>query len=226
MEPRQKDLLTRKTIILFLIGVALIAGIVFLSVKYRPYYSSFTSDSTTWTFFDDDTLPPSGDEGVHPEVPVIPPPTPSKKIPRRQTKDDSVEIDLEIDDTIEPDLNEDLRPFPPVEPVHTIVDKPASFPGGVDGFREYLQRNLKYPIQASRNEIEGRVYVEFIVEKNGRLSEVKSIKGIGNGCDEEAVRLVSSSRPWKPAVHHGDTVRQKVVFPVEFDLPKRRRNNK
>ena len=72
--------------------------------------------------------------------------------------------------------------------------------------------------EARKKGIEGRVFVEFIVEKDGEVSNIKVIKGIGYGCDEEALKAVSSFTDWQPGVQRGKPVRQKMVMPITFKM--------
>lgn len=110
--------------------------------------------------------------------------------------------------------------FLPIEDkeVFTIVEESAKPIGGMTEFYEYISRTLEYPKQARRLGISGRVFIEFIVDKNGNLTEVTSIKGIGGGCDTEAVRVISNSPPWKPGKQRGKAVKQKIVLPITFHL--------
>ncbi len=103
--------------------------------------------------------------------------------------------------------------------VFTIVEKPAGFPGGLDAFTHYMSKNLKYPQQAQRLGVEGRVFVQFIVEKDGSLSDVHVVKGIGAGCDTEAKRIVEDSPNWTPGEIDGKPVRMKMVQNIYFKLP-------
>jgi TonB family protein len=98
------------------------------------------------------------------------------------------------------------------------VDEPASFPGGIHAWGNDLNKNLKYPKQAQRMGIEGRVFVQFIVEKDGSLSNVKVVKGIGGGCDEEALRFVINQPKWIPGKQNGQPVRQKMIQNILFKL--------
>ena len=77
---------------------------------------------------------------------------------------------------------------------------------------------MKYPAQARRMGIEGRVFVEFIINKDGSLTEIKFIKGIGAGCDEEAVRVIQSAPAWNPAKQRGKAVKQRYTLPIIFKL--------
>jgi protein TonB len=98
------------------------------------------------------------------------------------------------------------------------VEDPATFPGGIAAFYEYLKKNLNYPNQAKRMGIEGRVFVQFVVEKDGSLTDIHVVKGIGAGCDEEAVRVLKNSPKWKPGKQRGKAVRQKMIQNILFKL--------
>jgi periplasmic protein TonB len=86
------------------------------------------------------------------------------------------------------------------------------------GFYSLVGQNIKYPKSARRLGIEGRVFIQFIVEKDGSLSDIKCIKGIGGGCDEEAERVISLSKKWTPGKQRGKIVKQKMVLPIMFKL--------
>ena len=103
-----------------------------------------------------------------------------------------------------------------VDEIFTIVEESASFPGGIQAFYEYLGKELKYPRQAQRMGIEGRVFVQFVVERDGSLTDIQVVKGIGAGCDEEAVRVLKNSPKWKPGKQRGKPVRQKMIQNILF----------
>lgn len=98
------------------------------------------------------------------------------------------------------------------------VNESATFPGGVNAWNKYLESNLKYPDEAISNGVEGRVFIQCIVEKNGKGTDIFVIKGIGAGCDEEALRLIKEMPRWIPAKKDGRIVRQKIVFNIHFSL--------
>lgn len=102
--------------------------------------------------------------------------------------------------------------------VFTIVEQTASPKGGMVAFYEYLGGNLSYPTDARRAGIQGRVFIEFVVNKDGSLSDLRILKGIGGGCDEEALRIVSASPAWNPGMQKGNPVRQRMVLPIIFKL--------
>jgi TonB family protein len=101
---------------------------------------------------------------------------------------------------------------------YSVIGETAQPPGDLQSFYAFIGKNMKYPVKARRMGVEGRVYVEFVVDKEGNLQDIRCIKGIGTGCDEEAVRAVSLSKPWSPGLQRGQRVRQKMVLPITFKL--------
>src|SRR5688572_2656098 len=100
-----------------------------------------------------------------------------------------------------------------------IAPEEAARPeGGQDAFFAYLKANQKYPAKAKKNQVQGKVMVEFVVEKDGSLSNLKVIKRLGNGLDEEAIRLIEKGPKWLPAKYNGEPIRQKMILPVIFQL--------
>lgn len=91
---------------------------------------------------------------------------------------------------------------------------------GNKAFKKYLEENLRYPKAAMENKTEGRVTVEFFVEVNGSLSELRIIRGIGSGCDEELIRLIKEGPAWEPTKKNNIAIRDKARVRLKFDLPK------
>jgi len=100
--------------------------------------------------------------------------------------------------------------------VFKIVEEPAEFSGGETARLNFLSQNLKYPDEARKNNIQGIVYVGFIVEPDGSLTDIKILRGIGGGCDEEVLRVVSIMPKWKPGKQSGKNVRVQFSMPVKF----------
>jgi TonB family protein len=100
----------------------------------------------------------------------------------------------------------------------TIADSQPAPKEGMKEFYSYITSNLKYPEQARRMGIEGKVFVEFVVDKDGKLIEVKAIKGIGAGCDQEAVRVIKEAEAWVPAAVVDVPVKTKMILPISFKL--------
>ena len=103
------------------------------------------------------------------------------------------------------------------EPVKYVEMMPE-FPGGMEAWGRYLQKNLRYPALAIENNVAGKVTVSFVVEKNGQLTNIKVLRGIGAGCDEEAVRVIKNAPFWKPGSQNGKPVRVAYTVPILFQL--------
>lgn len=94
----------------------------------------------------------------------------------------------------------------------------AEFPGGFDALGNYIATSIVYPEQAKADEVEGRVFVQFIVEPDGSVGDVTLFRGIGSGCDEEAMRVIKTMPQWKPAQFKGKPVRSRFQIPINFVL--------
>ena len=115
-------------------------------------------------------------------------------------------------DTNKPDMKPDKNG------VYQIVEEMPVFPGGEQALMDYVSKNVVYPKEAQEKGISGRVFVGFIVEKDGSVSDVKVLRGIGGGCDEEAVRVISGLPKWKPGKQEGKPVRVSYQMPINFKL--------
>ena len=136
-----------------------------------------------------------------------------------ETEDLNINAEVEqneiIDDYIAPEVVEE-------EVVETeifqIVEEMPQFPGGDAKLLEYVATHIKYPQIARETGIQGRVFVGFVVEPDGSVSNVKILRGIGGGCDEEAMRVIKSLPKWKPGKQRGKAVRVSYQIPVLFKL--------
>ncbi len=102
--------------------------------------------------------------------------------------------------------------------IFQVVEQDPEYPGGVDALYKFIQQNLKYPQLAKENNITGRVFVTFVVEKDGSVSNVKAARDIGGGCGAEAVRVIKSMPKWTPGKQRGKAVRAAYTLPVNFVL--------
>lgn len=102
--------------------------------------------------------------------------------------------------------------------IFTVVEEQPEFQGGMKKLGEYLSQNLKYPAAAQKVNAEGRVFIRFVVTKSGEITDVKVLKGIGFGADEEAVRVVSNMPRWKPGMQSGKAVNVQYYLPINFQL--------
>ena len=119
--------------------------------------------------------------------------------------------------------NDDIPPPPPIEKSSQdyfgIVQDIAEYPGGDSARSKFLGENLIYPDSVSKYKIQGRVYVSFIVEKNGIISDVKTVgKPKGFGLEEESLRVDNMMPNWTPGKQNGNPVRVKYILPISFKL--------
>ncbi|MCU0418718.1 MAG: energy transducer TonB [Cyclobacteriaceae bacterium] len=126
-------------------------------------------------------------------------------------------IDLGQDGTGSIDFGTLEIPADTLEIVTAFPEKQAEPVGGYQAFYKQLQKTLVYPKRAKQLSVEGKVFVEFIVNRDGRPSDVKVLRGIGAGCDEEAVRAIALTQ-WHPGKQRGKPVRVKMVLPIQFRL--------
>lgn len=104
------------------------------------------------------------------------------------------------------------------EEVFTAVEELPEFEGGMDAFYKYIGKEIRYPLKARQTGVEGQVDVQFVVEKDGSLSNVKAIKGIGADCDDEAVRVIQNVGSFKPGTQRGKQVRVRMILSINFKL--------
>jgi protein TonB len=104
--------------------------------------------------------------------------------------------------------------------IFLTVEKAPGFPGGQEGFIHFLIKTVRYPASGVENRIQGRVWLTFVVEKDGSLTDIKIAKGVSKDIDAEAVRVMKASPKWAPGMQNGKPVRVMYPMPVNFDLPK------
>jgi len=102
--------------------------------------------------------------------------------------------------------------------IHLGADEYPEFAGGVKAWSKYMERNLRYPSRAQDEGASGKVYVSFVVEKDGSITDVSVIKGIGFGCDEEAMKVIKKSPLWKPGKNKGIPVRVRYNMAINFQM--------
>ncbi len=102
--------------------------------------------------------------------------------------------------------------------VFKVVEDMPEFPGGMNAMMSYLGDNITYPEAAKEEGVQGRVFVSFVIEKDGRVTNVKLLRGIGGACDEEALRVVSEMPRWKPGYSEGKAVRVAYNLPIKYSL--------
>ncbi len=121
-------------------------------------------------------------------------------------------------------------PFDKMKPnedgVYQIVEEMPQFPGGETKLMEYVAKSLTYPQEARDKGIDGRVFIGMVIEKDGSVSNVKVLRGIGGGCDEEAVRVIKSMPKWKPGMMKGEPVPVSYQIPINFKLTEKQPKKK
>ena len=162
-----------------------------------------------------------------------PPPPPPPEQPEVTTELNVIEDDAESENEIGivnaevTDKTENIEITPVVveqdeeedeQVIFQVVEQDPEFPGGVEALYKFIQSNIKYPQLAKENNITGRVFVTFVVEKDGSVSNVKAARDIGGGCGAEAVRVVKSMPKWTPGKQRGKAVRAAYTLPVNFTL--------
>ena len=129
-----------------------------------------------------------------------------------------IDVDLSDDTVIEDFSPTDELPVEEAASTFLVIEKEASFPGGNKGWGKFLNRHFKYPRQAKRMGIEGRVFLQFDVAASGEISNIEVVRGIGGGCDEEAIRVLNKSHKWEPGEQRGVPVKTKHRMSIMFRL--------
>lgn len=106
--------------------------------------------------------------------------------------------------------------------IFTVVEDQPTFPGGDEARIRFLTNNIKYPQMARESSIQGTVYVTFVVERDGSVTDVRVLRGIGGGCDEEAIRVIKAMPKWVPGKQRGKPVRVQFNMPIKFTLADRK----
>ncbi len=190
-----------------------------------------------WRFYDDGDLVNLGqvrdDFEDMLEIPPTeqPPPPPPKiqqpeiiEVPDEEEIEEEIEVDLDVeiteDTAIEDIILEEAPEEEDVDQIFTIVEQQAEFKGGMKKFYEYVAKmmNGRYPMQAKRMGIEGKVFVQFVVERDGSITDVIAIRGIGAGCDQLAIKVIRESPKWNPGKQRGRAVRVRRILPITFKL--------
>ncbi|MES2730743.1 MAG: TonB family protein [Bacteroidota bacterium] len=220
-------------IALFLLFVSLPAIVKMLSaeekvVKAAPKKVRYTDLAPPPPL--DEKTPPPPKLDIPPPKPItrfVPPEITQEEVPEeqemptieevKQTDTGPAEVEGEAV-TFEAPTAAVVEPDVPVESVYTIVEQMPEFPGGAAELMKYLSKKMKYPAIAQRMGVEGTVFVNFIVSKEGKIDEVNIVKGISKECDEEASRVIKAMPDWKPGKQNGRSVAVRYTLPVRFKM--------
>ena len=223
MEVKKTDKadLTKKSPLFFSAGLLVTMALVVMAFEWKQYDDALVDlvAKSSDVFEEVLEVPPT-------DQPPPPPPaiqTPQiVEVPDEEEIEEEIQINLDVEVTEETKVEEVIvqveEPKEEVEEIFTIVEESAAPKGGMAAFYKYVGDKIKYPAQARRMGIEGRVFVEFVVNKDGSITDVRAVKGIGAGCDEEAVRIVQGAPAWTPGKQRGKPVKQRMVLPITFKL--------
>ncbi len=216
------NLETKRTIFIQL-GLVVALGLVLLGFEYKSY-DKIELEMVERVVEDiPEELVQITKQEVKPPAPKPPPQTTILKI---------VEDDVEVEDDIiidaEADEDMEVEEYIPIEveeeeeiveeEIFTVVETMPGFPGGEVERIKFLQKNIKYPQMARESQIQGTVYVTFVVETDGKVTDVRVLRGIGGGCDEEAVRVIKMMPKWNAGKQRGKPVRVQFNMPIKFTL--------
>lgn len=218
-----------------IVGIAMIVAMVLFSgVIAYPLINNYINKGRL-------LIKPSIEVGVEMKTPDVtpPPPPPPPSVDVKAPKftapvvvEEDVETNISTQDemAIKPNNNipitnddvivKDETPQTIIETpkqpeIFTVVEEQPMFNGDL---YEYLSNQIKYPEEAKELGIQGKVYVTFVVEKDGSITDIKVLRGIGGGCDEEAVRVVKTMPNWTPGKQRGNAVRVQFNLPIKFTL--------
>ncbi len=217
---KKADLESKKSLF-FQIGVALALLAVFFAFDIKQYERpEFDLGTLELDLIEEEDIPIT-----RPEEP--PPPPPPEATQELIIVDDDVEIEDEFIIDAEADLDEAIPEYTPIimeeeeaadDYIFTIVEEQPEFPGGTEAMYKFLRDNMRYPTMAREAGIQGTVFVTFVVERDGAITNVEVIRGIGGGCDEEAIRVVRNMPKWNPGKQRNQPVRVQFNLPVRFML--------
>lgn len=174
----------------------------------------------------------TGNVDDFPPLPIIPPTEfstpepPPVKFPKIITIPEEPDIDYEPPAFIFEPTTDRFEEVPIIEMPEEKVEDPgfipvehaASFPGGMQEWQRFLRKNIKYPRFAQRNNVEGKVHLSFYVDAEGNISDIQVTRGIGGGCDEEAIRVLKNSPQWNPGLQRGVPVKSPMSIFIYFKL--------
>jgi len=203
------------------IGMILALAAIFLAFEYKSYDARTINMEQRVVEDIPEEVVPITEQAAKPPPPPPPQQTTVLSIVQDDVEVEDVEINVEIDQTVAieayvPPVREEEEVIE--QEIFTVVESMPEFPGGQAKMLEFIATNIKYPPMARESGIQGRVFVNFVVEPDGSVSGVTILRGIGGGCDEEAIRVIQSMPKWTPGRQRGKAVRVSFNLPVRFTL--------
>ena len=206
-----------------MLGLFVTAAFVFMAFSYR------STDGATGSGADEgnnrdiefeitelDKPPPPEDTPPPPETPSLTPP-PTDDVREVEDEDDQTQTSLPVDVPPPPANPGPITP-PPADEIFDVVEEEPAFPGGEDKMQEFIKKNVKYPDMSVQMGDQGKIYVRFVVEKDGSITNVSIARGVTPELDKEAMRVVKMMPNWSPGKQRARPVRTNVVIPIVFKL--------
>jgi len=215
----------------FSIGLALSLGLVVLLFEWKTYDLGTPLDLTNDSSIFEELLDIPNSQ----QEPPPPPPQKSSKsvsmiveVPNVEEIEQEIELDLDIEMTegteiavyeqiehveFDSEIEEEI-----IEEIFLVVEEQPQPVGGYEAFYNFIYDEIKYPDLALRYRVEGRVFIQFVVEKDGSLTDFVVARGIGIGCDEESIRVLQLAPKWNPGKQRGKPVRVRMILPISFRI--------
>jgi len=216
MEPKKNPgvSLEKKKGLFFQIGLVAALLIVLVAFEWKSYEKvEYNLGQLNLDDMEEEIIPITKQE-VKPPPPPPPPPEVIEIVEDDVEIEDEIEIeDTESDEDVEIEIEEEDD-----EEFFMVVENMPEFPGGDLGLMKYIQKNVKYPAIAKEYNITGKVYISFIVDKKGSVTNVKIVRGVDKNLDAEAMRVVKSLPKYKPGKQRGKSVRVMFTIPINFTL--------
>jgi protein TonB len=205
--------LERKRGLFLQIGLVIALLIVLAAFEYKSYEKSvYNLGQLNLDDLEEEIIPITKQE----LKPPPPPPPPPPEVIEIVEDDVVIEDEIEIEDT---ESDEDLEIVEEDdEEIFMVVENMPEFPGGDLGLMKYIQKNVKYPPIAKEYNITGKVYISFVVDRSGSVTNVKVVRGVDKNLDAEAVRVIKSLPKYKPGKQRGKPVRVMFTVPINFTL--------
>ncbi len=206
-----------------LVGLVLVLSICYVAFEWTEKEVTKYEVNDTDFFFEEEI----DIQQTTQETPPPPPPPAPQEVEVLNVVEDDVEVE-EIEINTEDDKDVEVIIAPPVEApveepeeeeIFMIVESMPEFPGGQQAMMRYIGENIKYPVIAQENGIQGRVICQFVIEKDGKVADIQVVRSSGeSSLDKEAIRVINSMPRWKPGKQRGKAVRVRYTIPVNFRL--------
>jgi len=216
--------LTNKVGMFTNLGLAVAVGLTLAAFEYKSFDDGGLKDLGSVADNFEELL----DVPITQQPPPPPPPPPMEQpvieeIPDEVEIEEKIEVNFDVDvkeTTVikEVAIKEVVIEEEKADQIFDVVETQPNPPGGMSGWNKYLSTNLKYPTQARRMGVEGTVIVVFVINTDGSIQDVEVLRGIGGGCDEEAVKVVTNAPKWEPGKQRGKPVRTRMRLPIRFKL--------